>query len=499
MLRKSMVAKAHAVTSESCPFCDRTFARKDAARRHAKSCSARRGRTLPPPAKRGRPRRACDECSRAKVVCNGKQPCKRCSATGLYCFFRGHSQSPPDVQQRPGYGHKPFDFLLRCTDLRANLVNDGLVAGEPESGPRTTLTVATVDSLGGDNRADAAGIDDHVVVPGSDCIATETIDPQLLFLGLVDPYFDLSLNSNPPLGLPSSPDEALAAKIFLLKGDLEQVVVVEYGRQGLATDCSFDDFFTVSNFRHLITTFFGRRQLLARMIHVPTFDSGEVDSSLLLSVVLCGLAYSARTADNKRLSAALQDKAEKYVFKRLKQLQNVDKSAIALETCQAAYLITILQISRNDSTIRRRAVTRRQPALIDALRRLGILSESNTTARQTDWHAFVYRESAARLAAFAIFNDGLLALFCNNPPATTVSEMQSSLPCRDEPWEADSQETFEAEISKSGSNSQPSICMKDVLTTLLADTWDLTTGAISDALSVFDLYAVIGGKSNAPR
>lgn len=376
-------------------------------------------------------------------------------------------------------------------------MDDALVAGEPESEP---AALPTRQHSGDERNRDNVSYDGADGDLGSDHLPLETVDPQLLFLGLLDPYFDLSLDVNPPLDLPNSPSDSLAAKVFLLKGDLEQLITSQDGGRDLGRGGSFNEFFTAANFQHLVTIFFRRRQLLARMIHWPTFDLSKVDPGLLLSVVLCGLAYSVRTADFKGVSATLQNVADKYIFKRLKRCHNGDKSYEALEIGQAAYLITILQISRNDSTIRRKAITKRQPALIDALRRLGILNgKPIISTQQADWHGFVYCESSARLAAFASFNDGLLALFCNSPPATTIAEMQNSLPCQDELFDAGCAEDFDAELSKVGSTSQASFCIRDVVAGLLDDSWCSTTREHYDALSVFDLYAAIGGKSPALR
>jgi hypothetical protein len=111
---------------------------------------------------------------------------------------------------------------------------------------------------------------------------------------------------------------------------------------------------------------------------------------------------------------------------------------------------------------------------------------------KADWHAFVYKESCTRLVAWVFFTDGLLALFCNSPPNTTVSEMSGHFPCRDELWDADCSTSFAAEQNKEEPLLQ-SLSMKDLLAALLDDEWEDAATIVYQSLSVFHLYAAIGG------
>lgn len=296
---------------------------------------------------------------------------------------------------------------------------------------------------------------------------------------------------------PPTPDDGLAAQVRLLKADLQQLI--DSQSYAIYPD-SLKSFFTCANFHRLMTVFFRRRQLLAQMIHWPTFDPSKVDVGLLLAIVLCGAAYSRPSKESVEHAPAaeqLQQLAEKYIFRRLKQFPGRDGSRLELETCQAAYLIIILQISMKDGTTRRRAITKRQPALVGALRRLGMIrGNPYPPTLKTDWHTFVYRESCVRLVTWVFFTDGLLALFCNSPPTTTVSEMSGDLPCRAELWHADGSESFEAERSH-GESAAHSLCMKDLMADLLDDEWNEATTPVYERLSVFHLYAAIGGAYSA--
>lgn len=325
-----------------------------------------------------------------------------------------------------------------------------------------------------------------------------TINPQLLFLSFIPQYFDLSLDvdaGNVADMLPTTPNDSLAAQIELLKADLEQLNDTRQELDTIMCSEEITNFFSCANFQRLIMAFFRRRQLLAGMLHWPTFDPSKADPALLLAIVLCGMAYTRLSPESwqyRGIANALQNLADKYIFRRLKQIQRQGGSRLVVEACQAAYLIVILQICVQDHAIRHRAITKRQPALMDALRRHGMISRRPETPMQEHtWHDFVYQESQVRLVTFSTFNDGLLALFCNSPPTTTISEMLGHLPCRDELWAAHSPEIFVA-AQRKARQDLPSPCMKDLITGLLEDPWDDATLSIYRDLNVFQLYAAIG-------
>lgn len=488
-------AHTNSIHRTACPFCNRTFGRVDGARRHSKSCPAREGRPLPPDAKRGRKSRACDACSRIKVLCNAKIPCQRCSSRNLACTYGRLCTDPTHLG---GFGRdrehqqlreslSALRFLLNCTDPRVNFVNDVMVAGEPERDLATPAVwnQSSVNSTGHD-----------------------TIDPRLLSLGFMDPYFGMPLDCHGMCDtecaedmmaptLPSTPDDGLAHQVRLLEADIRQSIDINSNISDVIHQDSFKSFFTGVNFQRLIAVFFRRRQLLAQMIHWPTFDPSKVDLGLLLAIALCGAAYSHKSEESIEhapIAGKLQQLAEKYIFTRLKQFPSPgrDGSRLELEACQAAYLIIILQISNNGNT-RRRAITKRQPALVDVLRRLGMIgSKPFSLTLDTDWDTFVYRESYIRLVTWTFFTDGLLALFCNSPPTTTVSEMSGGLPCRAELWNANCSSSFEAEQSK-GELVTQSLCMRDLIADLLDDEWKDASTPVCQSLSVFHLYAAIGG------
>lgn len=542
--------------------------------------------------KRGRKTKACDACSRIKVACDAKAPCQRCSARQLECTYGrlcnilAHRQPPGRSQQRCRTAaerhrvedqeldetrriHSPFQFLLNCTDPRVNFVNDVIVPGEPERDPAPVSAAQTPQE-----RFLAANA---VPAQGPLAPAPVTIDPQLLVRGFMDPYLGLSLDDgsmdgsmfNIGAGLDNDFNAALAPRywttglgttaknsikprVIQLEAEMLQMVAQYDPNTAEKHYATVKDFFGRAEFHRLFAIFFRRQQLLAKMIHWPTFDARTNEVGLLLAIAMCGVAYSQSsptitrsqwlpagdTSDSIQLVAAaakMQPLAEEFIFRRLEAVcGDVDDNGkvpfngdhnLPLEACQAAYLIVLLQISVNDkdNTTRRRAMTKRQPALVDAIRRLGMMSKTNGPhaptplpivqgsiwAQNTPWRVFAYNESCTRLALWAVFTDGLLALFCNRPPTTSMAEMVGDLPCSDALWDAASPEAHTAACEQQRQEEQQQLqqlqqqtqqpqntrlSMKSVMTALMSD--DDNQYAVCADLTVFHLYAVVGGESS---
>lgn len=622
--------------NRECVFCNSVSSRADSARRHEKTCGANNpGHPYYRVYKRGRKTTACDACARIKVSCNAKNPCQRCSARSLECTYgrvctvlahretkrtlaakaRGQAlvqayvereaeaqlqrqnRSQPWLQQqvdvtawrRPKTRaeleklrmESPYRFLLNCTDPRVNFVNDAMVRGEPEREPQTQA-----------QSQQPAPPPPPVVQTPVFTPELDTINPQLLFRGFMDPYLGLSLDDgsmdgsmvNVGLGFGDSMDfntapaprswsgngataqKSIKPRIILLEAELLQMVA-RYDPDTAKTHYeTVKAFFRLAEFHRLLAIFFRRQQLLAKMIHWPTFDARVVDLGLLLAIALCGVAYSQSSpiakdppshpnslvqmgmqvhlhapvppgtfpagnpAELVAAPAKMQPLAEEYIFRRLKEVCEDQEDGVfpraadhilPLETCQAAYLIVLLQISVNDknNATRRRAMTKRQPALVDAIRRLGMMSKITHPRSQTPmptpqpsgwqqdppWKRFVYNESCTRLALWAMFTDGLLALFCNRPPTMSMAEMVGDLPCSDELWEAPTADTYgeicnrplmaQAQMGQLGQQQpppqKPCVNLKSVMAGLMSDNDNMYTAVCAD-LTVFHLYAVAG-------
>lgn len=323
---------------------------------------------------------------------------------------------------------------------------------------------------------------------GSHDIVSDTIDPRLLLMSIIRPSFTMDLDCNgigdddfsgtlDRINLRGS-DEELHTRISLLEVDLQQAAVATPYVPDFLSTSSSAAFFTVLNFRECIKAFFQVDILLATIIHRSSFQPEQVDPTLLLAIAISGSAYlhyKKESTTSACFALALRGVAERYIFHRVEQLLEssvlpVDSQS-ALELCQAAYIIETLQSCVKDIRIRRRIITKCHPMLVDLLRRLEIVgSRHGSLELEQDWHMFVYKESCVRLVHWVFINDAWFTLFSNHPPAMTILEMSSNLPCADRPWNADSSAKFYSLRSQEEFNSSLP-CLKSLISGLLADGW----------------------------
>lgn len=380
-------------------------------------------------------------------------------------------------------------FLLACTDPSVGPVDEVILTREPEhnAGPP------------------AAWESSH----NPDTIS-DTIDPRLLFLSFIGPSFsiDIDCDSMDNEHLPAivdrvdlgNSDEELRAQVSLLEAGLQKVAAAETYVDHFLDTGSSATFFTVSNFRKCIKVFFQREQLLATIIHRPTFDPTQVDPTLLLAIAVSGSTYLDYRQGNMGFTSfalALRVIAEKYIFHRVEQLLgsavHSAHSQGALELCQAAYIIETLQSCVKDAKIRQRLITTCHPMLVDLLRSLDIVgSRHGSLDSEQGWHLFVYKESCIRLAHWVFINDAWFTLFSNHPPAMTFLDMSSHLPCGDKFWNADSPASFDSlGFQQDFSPNLP--CLKSLISGLLGDEWTSTV-ALYRRLDVKHFLVIILGK-----
>ena len=380
-----------------------------------------------------------------------------------------------------------LSFLLACTDPAVGTVDEVILTGEPER-DGDELTVNT------------------------DCdVPSRTIDPNLLFLGFMDPYFGTEMEFDvmndgipTPLSLDLDLDEALFhTQVSLLETELQQTAAADHTRKQKDFDSGvWASFFTAQSFRECINVFFHRDQLLATIIHRPTFHSDRVDPTLILAIVVSG--YSYIQAKSKKgfnsLALALRKIAEEYIFHQVEQFLCITDGSSdrqrALELCQAAYIIVTLQSCVKDAGIRQRVITRCHPMLVTLLRNLDLMGMEHDWSNTSDWPTFVYKESCVRLIYWTFINDAWFNLFTNYPPAMTLLDMSGDLPCEDDLWAMDDPTGFDNIRLKRTSSNEQGICLKSLMSKLLEHEWAPQTMALYKQLEVKHFLVIIFGESH---
>lgn len=490
-----------------CPFCQRTFARVDGARRHARTCRSRKNRPLPRDAKRGRKLRACDRCSRIKVSCDAKTPCGRCAARSLTCTYRylctnpTHqrcSPQPNETRDAPKRKCLNLSALLNWTDPKIVSLSD-MVVEQPEKDPgQASQQEPKRVSFEQWNTSLYNSVDD-------------TIDPKLLLLGLIDlsPDQIMEYGSNcsgippdtpfPSQALAETSNHGLADRMMQLAADLRQFTAGKPHLHCILDIASLNEFLTSTNCSALIAAY-SRRQYYHQwpIVHWPTFNPEQAALPLLLAIMLTGDTYSYRRNETPGYvspTRAMQIIADKYIFSHIKNMENTATSTReSLELFQAAFLMNSLHINMNDIALRRRVVTNRHPLLISTLRRLGLTeTKHELSGPGLKWHTFIYRETCIRLVTWTFLIDSLLTVYCNHPPLMSLAEMSSSLPCNDNVWDAGSLSSFEELMGHENLSSRtPSL--KTLVANLLSKDWTSAMTVTYDALTAQNLYIIIMGE-----
>lgn len=483
--------------SRVCPFCSTCFSRVDGARRHAKRCIKRDGRALPK-RKRGRRRRACEECSRVKVHCTARieGPCERCFSRKFSCSSvrsqagvttLSHSRNRLSRDCDIYYGQTALSFLLEFTDEKQDFITERAVGSEPDGpllGP-TSRSLARGDALRDD--------------------ILDFMDPSILLLFEYGPLdLDDQLDTIPdctgneaylsPNVPQESDDHQLSLRLEALIKDLTayaEGTVYHQSRLDLAALCQFC---TISNVRTFVEAFCRKRHYHYQIIHWASFSIEEAALPLLLVIVLTGAAYTFGQHDRTQLAVtarAFYDLADSYVFHRLEILFNPTSDSIDIEEsiqiCQAALLMYALDIlPRDKQALQRVAVTQRLPMLILALRRLDFIQVCHDPVEE--WQVFIHREQIIRVVAWAYCADCLATLSCNKTPGFSLPEMVGDLPCEVAIWEADPKPPLERYERPQVSTPR---CLKEVMSRLHGS--DRHTSLEGPELPIFHLHMALCG------
>ncbi|EEU48208.1 uncharacterized protein NECHADRAFT_75560 [Fusarium vanettenii 77-13-4] len=487
------VADARSARQHGCPFCHRTFGRVDVARRHARTCPARGGRPLPPQARRGRKLRACDSCSRLKVSCDSELPCARCSSRGITCRYSSLCHDPSHRPQAQVESEAEpvrddrlsLSFLLRSTDPSRDSMFDTVAADlERDLASSTTWKrdLPTTNTLSGT-------IDPALLLLDFSSILEDIPESQSMYNDTVKIPLDLSLSISA---------DVLAARVSSIAAQLHGLV----GSKPLLKDefdhCCMTGFFSPDHFQNTLDAYLHRRHYYATFIHWPTFSPNKVMPHLLLAVALVGTSYlQYRVGSTFTLSAALLELSEMYIFaeiqRRLDSSIDLTTSGEDVEICQAAVLIVSLQ-STHQGGARERTATLRSPVVAAMIRRGGLVGFSHDVPpSKATWSRFIEHETRIRLVTWAFINDSLLTLFCSHPPSITVKEMCGSLPCRNELWEAVSQDAFEeAQRGMQADSSSPS-SFSHAISLLLSEEWTDSIAASFHQLGPPNLHHIMLG------
>ncbi|KAL4781354.1 hypothetical protein BJX76DRAFT_363585 [Aspergillus varians] len=437
---------AHPNASFKCTHCGKPYTTSSHLRRHEAA-----------PQKRGRKRKACNQCALGRVACDGDAPCESCLCKNLDCSYarvrrlRSPSQ-PQDRKQGPsGSQQIPIDFLLNYTDPSVETARDLHCV------------------LGGQGKSDGVDVCDSV-------LPYQFSETWLsVFHAFVDvSELDMSFCEAGVLyGLGDS--EGLASTVDRLAAHLDQLQGSKYTRA--TTILNAEAFLSQANVIRFVNAFFNNANHSNCIIHKGSFNVNTASTNLVLAIILLGATSispeDAATAD------ALSEAVEHSVFEGpefkhlLYQEAHPTPSPAYIQLVQAAGLILVLRISTGQLAARRRIRIQRIPALVSAARLLKLTQVLNDTVQDSwtaDYDEYIHKETLVRIMAWVYLLDTHCVVFSNSPPQFRIFEADFGLPQNDMLFTASDPGPTAPISSITGPQNNPPLSLRLVVQRLMDDT-----------------------------
>ncbi|EKG13580.1 Transcription factor fungi [Macrophomina phaseolina MS6] len=263
--------------------------------------------------------------------------------------------------------------------------------------------------------------------------------------------------------------------------------------------------FTIHNLQLFIRAYFRHAHQYNPVIYPPAFDCEKASARLLLSVFLFGSMVSA-PCDSTLAARCFFDLAEEYIFSHiifsptyewaLQGERHQGSSVADMEVLQAAQVIQVLQITRNDTKTRRRIRIDRHPRLVTALRLSGLLC-NKLNSQASNWENYIRHETGVRLATWSFVNDAYLATFFNNVPQIMPSELLSDLPRHGDLFEPETALDFERLRPLDIQRLQPPSVSGFILS-LFQDTWPGPQDDLYSSVTSTHLLILVFGELSSP-
>lgn len=373
----------------------------------------------PAPGRRGRRRKACDNCAKLREPCDGNDSCAACQVHQLPCTYRrldsaadepidpgldaparpSQSQRFTETHKALGLSRAPIPFLLNYsapTNRNPGDVNHALAL------------LSTAESR---DRPDP--VPDPVPDPALPSFDIEVGREDLFFEDSWNMFFGSHRregDSHKSL-IPGLDDHNLrsfaASRIVKSLSDVCYQYKASFNNYTADRAC---EFFHEESVRDFTEAYFEHTvRPRSRVVLKTTFNLELVSVPLLLSILIMGATCS--TSDRAK-SQALEyaNMAEIVVFEsssflqlvyRKRELENETLTKSDLEIIQAALLIILVQIASPDMDARRRIRMQRYPALVCVARAASLTQtknrwhDSNTPLRHEE---FLMNESSTRSA-----------------------------------------------------------------------------------------------------
>ncbi|KID97698.1 Fungal transcriptional regulatory protein, partial [Metarhizium majus ARSEF 297] len=457
----------------------------DVCRKHTLSCARKDEEKSLPEFRRGQKPRACESCYQSKVLCDKATPCSRCVSRGLTCRFRDVFDSGCSEQDAAYFKSESAGQAHTRVPVSNSVFLKGVVNPDTES----MLEYFANDQAVNDKVPD---LDYPPKLPDFSLPMMTTdggnFAPWSFVSFLDDEFSDFSTSDETS----TSSELSAAVPAFTLEGlerlrHISDEIIRELGKSHkfleeydpTYTEMYHEDLahsiFSSDNLARFISVFFRLSHIHFPLIHIPSFGHEDTPAVLVLAVALGGTLRSA-PRDDTLSSRYFLTVAEDYIFRHMQGLLVTEvfskPSKKMLYALQAAIIVHNVQFMRNDAQTRRRNLSVRLPALVSAVRQLGLnqYKHSGTLI----WEKFLYEELCIRIGLWTAISDWHQSGMFHAPPQTSIKEVDCDMPCPLELWDATSSEQFEAKL-KELKYQPPPMCFSSIckfIELLMKDNWD---------------------------
>ncbi|KAJ5908070.1 hypothetical protein N7495_000752 [Penicillium taxi] len=332
--------------------------------------------------KSGRPRKACDNCAKERITCDGSHPCSACQSHGVHCTrqrLANHDHPEPAqlLSNVPGLSTGKQSI---CSALQSDEQDQDKVRSVPfllnfsRSGNRNLGDVNQV--LSQLSAAESPDENSNSALPSHEIEADRA---DLFFEESWEIFFGSYKNDAQTRGSPlarglEDPDQRQMAAIQMI--DCITGICHDCKRAEYTLDADrIREFFSEDAVYNFIEAYFERTvRPRSRIVLKPYFDLATISTSLLLSIFLMGAICG--TSDSTIQALEYAEMAERVVFespvlqalmhRKQDDVESLQESE--MELIQAAILIILIQISSPNTETRHRTRIQRYPALVSVAR-----------------------------------------------------------------------------------------------------------------------------------
>lgn len=519
--------------------------------RHLKSCKAKTGgsNTTPgvPPRRRGRKRKSCDACSRAKRACSGSQPCASCAHRKQPCSFPGSSPAngdPDRIKDAPSndadesssgedWDTKLLAPLSQVDSTEQHMNSD--VQGDFAQPPFSSMQYYPMPAPLPFGAQTPLGLDPSNVAPGPHSCSLDFLANFTNTKGMAN-SFDCGtvqersgvmhvILSNPrSYHEQYSDDTGLRVKTHIIVSAIKDAVESHRRRNAAGLSWSYtvelacSNFFAPANLHRLIVAYWAFWHPNCAIVHKPSFSLAAAPATLVTTMALIGACMSPDNSDRESALFWL-DYVEEWVFSSASfnddplpcDPQDVTNPVLQdrLDAMRAAYCAILLQTWEGTEEAKRRARRSRYTDIIGAFR--SVCSRSVThgdlqsyfiySNPEISWKQFSMREELIRTLTYIVLLDTAYVIFNNTPSRMALQEARMSLACPEACWQAEDVRTWQ-EAMKVWATTEIGM-QQPTISQIICLIWNsrLTERdwAMLRQMSTVNLFAIVHRKSKEVR